>query len=545
MSTARPSLVVSGEVVLAAQGGRLETAEAIGIDGGRVVVAGSRRDVMDAAGGHARQVDAGAKTVVPGVRDAHLHLAGMARARRAVQLDDAADFGEVVARVADMARGLAPGAWLTGRGWGEATLDQSRLELIEAAAGGRPAMLTSHDGHSAWASAEALRLASVGPSTADPPGGRIERDAHGGPNGVLRETARELVTPFAGRLHGADLAEPLAETLAELAALGITAATDAGDPTDAAGTGEWSALGDSFSSLAELAEHITGRLRLTLNLPADAIPVAAERGLRSGQPLLGAPGMTVGWAKVYGDGALGSRTAALFEPYTCGDGGDTGILRVPPERLDAIVDAARGAGIGLAIHAIGDRTVAAVLDALERPDPRDEPAAPDRIEHVQLARVRERARLAALGVTASMQPIHAASDRRAVETCWGGRQGDAYAWRSLQTAGGRLAFGSDGPIESENPWLGCFAAVHRRFTSDPPPDWRPEEAIEMVAAIGAYTTEAGVAAGRPDEGHLRPGARADLAVLNVDLATLLAADERLASVRSDLTLVGGREVHIA
>lgn len=545
MTAPRASLVVSGQVVLAAGPDGLETVEAIGIEDGRVVSAGELGDVVSGAARGARRIDAGPVAIVPGLRDAHLHLAGMARARRSVALDGAADFGEVVSRVAEGARRLAPDAWVTGRGWSEATLDPERLALLEAAIAERPALLTSHDGHSAWASAAALRLAGVTAGTADPDGGRIERDASGGSSGVLRETARELVAPLAGRLVGAELADALDETVAGLAALGITSATDAGDPTDAAGSGAWAAMGDSFSSLAEVHDRLSGRLRLTLNLPADAIAAAADRGLRSGHGLPGAPAIRVGWAKVYADGALGSRTAALFEPYTCGDARDTGIVRVDPERLAGIVDAGRRAGIGLAIHAIGDRTAAVVVDALEGSAASGAGVPADRIEHAQLVRAGERARIGALGVTASVQPIHAASDRGAVEACWAGRAADAFAWRSLLRSGARLAFGSDGPIESVDPWLGCFAAVHRRFPDDLPPDWRPVEAIDVVAALRAYTLDSAAAAGLPDEGHLRPGARADLAILNVDLPTLLSADERLASVRSELTLIGGREVYRA
>jgi predicted amidohydrolase YtcJ len=145
-------------------------------------------------------------------------------------------------------------------------------------------------------------------------------------------------------------------------------------------------------------------------------------------------------------------------------------------------------------------------------------------------------------VTASVQPIHAAADRDLVDDCWDGRQHDAYAWRALTNAGAHLAAGSDAPVESVNPWLGIFAAVHRRLPTDARPDWHPEQALTLAEALRAYTLGSAVAIGADDEGNLRPGARADLAVLSVDVATLEAADERLADVRSVLTLVDGREV---
>ena len=254
--------------------------------------------------------------------------------------------------------------------------------------------------------------------------------------------------------------------------------------------------------------------------------------------------MRFGWAKEYSDGALGSGTAALFEARTCGTP-DAGILRVSADELDALFAAGRSAGIGLAVHAIGDRAAAAVLDAVERAPARLAGTPNDRIEHAQLLRSREVDRFARLGVTASLQPIHAAADRDLVESCWDGRQDGAYAWRSLRTAGAHLAAGSDAPVESVNPWLGIFAAVHRRFPSDARDDWRPAQALTVVEALSAYTLGPARALGVADEGHLRTGARADLAVLNVDLDTLLAADDRLAGVRAELTVVDGVEVPTA
>jgi predicted amidohydrolase YtcJ len=167
------------------------------------------------------------------------------------------------------------------------------------------------------------------------------------------------------------------------------------------------------------------------------------------------------------------------------------------------------------------------------------------MEHLQLMRPADRARLAGLGVTASVQPVHCAADRDHVDACWRDRAGLAYPFASLRSAGARLAFGSDAPIETPNPWLGVFAAVHRQLPRDGTDDWQPAEALTAADALAAYTTGPAGAAGRTDEGHLEPGAGADLAVLNVDLPALLAADERLAEVRSNLTLVAGREVHRA
>jgi len=540
MTAPHADLVIHGSVVVAAELGGLLTAEAVGIAGGRVVSVGTRDQVADVAAPGARVIDAGEAAVIPGLHDFHVHLVTLARGRAAIGLEDAADGVEVLSRLrAAAARG--GDGWITGRGWSEAQLAGVPPGALDAAVGERLAFLSSHDGHSAWASAAALRLAGLGATTPDPDGGRLERDDDGEPTGVLRETAFDLVAPFVAHPQGDALRAPLDATLRELATLGITGASEAGDYTDANGVGADAAMGDAYSSLTDLGDLVDGRLRLTLGIPVDAISAAASRGLRTAMPLDHRRTMRFGWAKEYADGALGSGTAALFEPRSCGDGGN-GILRVTPDGLDAIFAVGRAAGIGLAVHAIGDRAAAMVLDAVERAPTRVAGQLRDRMEHAQLLRETDAGRMPRLGVVASIQPIHAAADRDLVESCWDGRQDGAYAWRSLRTAGAHLAAGSDAPFESVNPWLGIFAAVHRRLPADHRGDWRPGQALSIAEALSAYTLGPAQAVGADDEGHLRPGARADLAVLSVGLDTLLAADERLAEVSSVLTLVDGREV---
>lgn len=544
MTTPRADLVISGLVVVAAEPGGLETAEAIGIAAGRVVSTGSRDDVTGAAAPGARRMDFGDQAIIPGLHDFHIHLVGLARARAGLLLDDAADGAEVALRLRTSAAGSEPGGWISGRGWSEAQLASLSSAAWAEAVGERLAFITSHDGHSAWASPAALRLAGVTAAAADPAGGRIERDASGSPTGVLRERALDLVAPLVARLQGAALRDPLDATLRELASLGVTGASEAGDYTDQNGIGADAAMGDSYSSLTGLADLVDGRVRLTVGMPVDALGAAAARGLRTGLGIRELRTMRVGWAKEYADGSLGSGTAALFETRTCGDGG-AGILRVDDAHLDRLFAAARPAGIGLAIHAIGDRAVATVLDAAGRAGPRRPDTPRDRIEHAQLVRRVDAQRFAASEVIASIQPIHAAADRDLVESCWGGRQDDAYAWRALLGSGVQLAAGSDAPVESVNPWLGVFAAMHRRVPTDARGDWRPAQALTIAEALHAYTLGPARAMGALDEGHLRAGARADLAVLSSSLETVVAGDERLAEIGAVLTLVDGEVTHSA
>ena len=540
MSRPRVERVVIGQVLVAARDGRVETAGAIGVGGGRVLVTGTADDVTAAAPG-ARVVSEPGSAVVPGLHDFHLHLVGMARARREVQLDGL-DGPAVVSALRDAADGTSPGAWVRGRGWSEAAMQRATLAALNGQLREIPVLVYSHDGHSAWASPAALRRAGMGSEAADPPGGRLERDRAGVPDGVLRESATDLVESAAESLAGPALDAALDEVAASLAASGVTGCTDAGDTSADGGSGEFAALGDRASLLLAARERLDGRLRVAVGFPAEAIPAAAELGLATGARLPGTETISAGWAKAYADGALGSRTAALFEPYTCEPGG-TGILRLEPPQLGGLLASSRAARIGLAVHAIGDRAVSAVLDAVQRAGPGGVPMM--RMEHLQLMRPADHARLAGLGVTASLQPVHCAADRDHVDACWQDRSELAYPFASLRSAGARLAFGSDAPIETPNPWLGVFAAVHRRLPRDGTDDWQPAEALTAADALAGYTTGRASAAGRADEGHLGPGAVADLAVLNVDLPALLAADERLADVRSLLTLVAGREVHRA
>jgi predicted amidohydrolase YtcJ len=540
MSQPRATLVVSGQVVVSASAAGFETVEAIGIADGRVVAVGRRDEVLRAAARGASIHDFGDAAMIPGLHDFHIHLVGLARARAGVDLDGARNARAVAERVAAHAAALPPGAWVTGRGWSDRQLGDG-VGLLADTVGDRPAYLASHDGHSAWASSVALRVAGVGASTPDPDGGRVERDGHGHPTGILRETALDLVARHVPRLQGGELRPHLDATLAEIAALGVTGASEAGDYTDENGTGVDAALGDSYSTLTDLDDLVDGRLRLTLGIPVDALPAAHQRGLRTGVSLRDRATMRFGWAKEYADGALGSATAAVFEPHTCGDG-DAGILRVSAEELDALFATARRAGIGLAIHAIGDRAAATVLDAAQRAGP-PQAAPADRVEHVQLLRPIDRPRFARLGLTASIQPIHAAADRDLVEACWAGREHLAYPWRALAEDGALLAAGSDAPVESVNPWRGIFAAVHRRMPEDGRVDWRAEQALSVGEALAAYTRGPARAIVAADEGHLGIGARADLAVLTIGLRALQGADEELAEAASALTLVGGREVH--
>ena len=540
MPAPRAELVVVGDIVTAAGAHGLEVVQAIGIAGGRIVSAGSRADVT-AAASNARIIDATGHAVTPGLHDSHVHLIDLARSRRSLDLVPAHSFADLLALVRERHAALPRQEWLRGRGWSAESLPADGAAALLDLLGSRPAFLGSRDGHSAWASSAVLERAGIGAGSDDPRGGRIERDAHGVPNGIVRETAVDLVRPFVERLGGDPLRAALDDAVAELSALGITGATDAGDFTAEGGQGEYAALGDSFSALAGASGVLAGRLRVTANVPRLGLGAAIERKLTTGATVEDAGDLRVGWVKAFADGALGSRTAALFEPYSCdADGLGTGLMTLAPDELADVISSARGAGIAVAIHAIGDRANAAVVDAYESAG-RSAGAFHDRIEHAQLTRPVERSRMAALAIVASVQPVHCPADAEAVDRCWAGREAHAYAFRSLASAGVELAFGSDAPVEPVDPWRGVHAAVNRRHPGAME-TWQPHEALSLAEALAGYTSGPASALGRAGQGSLRIGAHADLAVLSCSLDTLREADDRLLDVVSEMTMVGGREI---
>jgi predicted amidohydrolase YtcJ len=291
-----------------------------------------------------------------------------------------------------------------------------------------------------------------------------------------------------------------------------------------------------FALWQELAEDRRQTLRVHAAQHAEDLDAVLRTGLRTG---FGGDRLTVGPVKAFMDGALGSRTAAMLEPYA--DGG-TGVELLSRAGLEEIVRAASAAGVGVAVHAIGDRANRDALDAFAATRQAWEPAGlRPRIEHAQILSAADVRRFGELGVIASMQPVHATSDRDIADAALGERADLAYAWRALLEAGAELAFGSDAPIEDLDPLAGLRAAVLR--TGDGRPPWRPQQAIDGRAALAAYTVGPAQAAGPAGRrsGRLVPGFDADLVVLEGDPTEL--PPERLGEVRVVATMVAGRWVH--
>ncbi|MFY3745293.1 amidohydrolase [Anaeromyxobacter sp. Red801] len=499
---------------------------------GRFLCVGEPAECAARAAPGARRLDLGRGSAVPGLVDAHGHVLGLARARREVRCEGAGSAEACAARVAERALATPPGRWIRGRGW-----DQNRWPggafpeagPLSRAAPGHPVVLFRVDGHACWVNAAALAAAGIGPSTADPPGGRIVRDAAGLPTGVLVDAAMDLVTARLPRPGPEELEELLLAGLDELAALGLTGVHDAGVEPDVL---------DAYRRLAG-----AGRLPLRVYAMIDGLaprPVLeAELERWRGTPELGGR-LEVRAVKLFADGALGSRGAALLEDYA-DDPGNRGLLLTAPDELRARLEAVVRAGMQPAVHAIGDRAVREVLRAFRDAGPALRPLRP-RVEHLQILQPADLPLLAETGAVASMQPVHATSDAAWVPARLGEgteRLRGAYAWRSAAAAGAVLAFGSDFPIESPDPRAGLCAAEARRGPDGAP--FQPQEAVSREAALRAFTTGAAWAAfaeGR--HGMIREGMDADLTAFADDV--LGVPVEALPGIRLAATVVGGRVV---
>ncbi len=401
------------------------------------------------------------------------------------------------------ADGLAPGQWLHSGRWNHNVWDvpvQPDRHSLDAVSGDRVAALSSVDGHTIWANSLALQRAGITRDTADPVGGEIVRDASGEPTGILRESAQELLDVID---HDEGPLRPWLERCQDqLLSVGLTSITD---------------IDGEDVRAAYAAMHADGvlRLRVTKCTRDEDLELAIGEGRRSGQ---GDDRLRVGPVKFFSDGALGSQTAHMTEPFVGHEG--CGIAAMPYDVLLERTLLAVRSGLDVCTHAIGDEANRLVLDAFEavRAGGHDSVL---RIEHAQHVLPVDLPRFRALDVVASMQPSHCTADFELAEAIIGPRRLASYAWRSFLDAGVRVAFGSDAPVEDPNPFYGLHAAVTRqRADGHPLGGWRPEERITLEEAVHAHTVGAHEAVGRTDVGRLAVGQLADLVAVDRDVFAL-------------------------
>ena len=453
---------------------------------GRILAVGAK---ARAAAGRGDQVVRLRGRVWPGLIDSHIHLEDLADRHLTLELSGARSLEAALERIRRWAAPLPKDAWVGGAGWyNDAWPDPgfpSRQQLDEAA-GGRPVYLKRKDGHSAWVSSAALKLAGIDRHTDDPPGGVIDRDDRGEPAGIVRETAKELVARVVPRASAGELDAAMARALTVLARLGVTSVHSMD-----------TAIG--FGSLQRLYARGRLPLRVTYNPPLADLHHAERMGVRSGW---GDPWLRIWGVKAFLDGSLGSRTAEMLD--------GSGTSRLTQADLDDMVDRCVRAELNVCLHAIGDGAVRRALDALA-PHRKAWRCWRPRIEHAQCVDPKDMKRFARIGVIASMQPIHAVADRDLADQYWPEVAGHAYAWGALERAGVRLAFGSDAPVETADPLLGIDAATSWRRRAR----WHPDLAVSRATALRAYTSGAAFAVGMEGEvGALRPGMLCDLTVVD-------------------------------
>ena len=486
-------------------------AEAIAVRAGRILAVGSNREMLALAGAGTKRIDLKGLTVVPGLIDAHGHMAGLGALKCGQEdLLDTTSFDELVKRVEARVRKARPGEWILGSRWDQANWGQKDFPAhakLSAVSPENPVLLWRVDGHAALANAKALALAGIGRDTPNPPGGEILRGADGEPTGMLIDAAKALVIRQV-RAPAADLRAQLLAAQEACLAAGLTGIHDAG-------------LGDVEIALyKKLCDEGRLKTRIYGMVSAGADYLATHR------PLVGYGDgrFSLRAVKCFADGALGSRGAWLLAPYS--DRPDhSGLATQKPEAIAAVAAAAAEHGWQICTHAIGDRANREVLDAYEKAlKGRAGTDLRFRVEHAQVVDPADLPRFAKLGVIASMQPTHATSDMRwAADRLGEARLAGAYAWATLVGSGAHLAAGSDFPVESERPLWGIYAAATRQDRrGEPAGGWRPKERLTR-------------------EGTLEPGKLAEFVVLNRD--PLRCEPAELLTTEAVMTVIGGEVVY--
>jgi predicted amidohydrolase YtcJ len=537
---------VSGPADLIVVNGRVYTVDdsrpmvsAFAVKNGRILFAGSDGEVRYLAGPRTRIVNAGGATVIPGMVDAHAHLAGLGNSLANANLAGSRTYAEAIARVVAHSHDAKPGEWIMGRGWDQNLWPDKQFPTHEAltkAFPNNPVVLTRIDGHALLANAMAMRAAKITAATPDPSGGRILRLSDNSPSGVFVDNAESLINRAEPSPRRDQMTKEILSAIAEANRWGLIGIDDPGEPRS---------IIDIYESLAKQGKY---NLRNYVLVSGDSrhgdssdvvhyMSIGPRSALYDGRIWIRA-------IKLYADGALGSRGAALLAPYS-DDAGNTGLLVTPPAELERIAELALRTGFQVGVHAIGDRGNRIVLDAYEQAL-KAVPTADHRfrIEHAQVISPADIPRFAQLGVIPSMQTSHQTSDMRWAETRLGPeRIKGAYAWRSLLNTGVIIPNGTDFPVEEVNPLISFHSAVTRQdSTGWPAGGWYPDQVMTRSEALKAMTIWPAYAGFQEKVmGSITPGKYADFVLLDRDIMTVPASE--ILATRVESTWIGGVKVY--
>lgn len=530
-------LVLTGAAVYTVDAAR-SWAEAVAVRDGRIVFVGAAEGARAFQGPRTRVLELAGRMVLPGFHDAHIHPVSGGVELAQCNLNDLPDAAAVLAKVRACAAAAKPDEWVVGGGWALPVFagGLALTETLDEVTGGRPAYLSAADGHSAWVNTKALAVAGVTGATEDPANGRIERNAAGEPVGTLRESAMDLVGRHVPPPSPALRLDGLGRALAKLAAAGVTAVQEASAPR---------AYLETYRE-AEQQGKLTVRViaALSTDLTRGPEQVAGLERLRAD---FTSPRLRPVAAKIFADGVIEGRTAAMIEPYLDRPG-FRGEPNLPAAKMNALVGRLAEAGFNVHVHAIGDRAIRETLDAMEAV--RALRAARDlrfQIAHAQLIRPEDVPRFRTLGVVANFQPLWAYADPYIKDLTWPALRKELwdaiYPVRSVARAGGVVAFGSDWSVTSLVPLEIIQVAVTRQSPDEAPIEvMQPDERIDLSEALAAYTIGAAYAMGLEQEtGSIEVGKRADLVVVAENLFDVPA--RRLGRSRVLLTLVDGQPVY--
>ena len=536
--TAADTLVVNARIYTV--NSQQPWAEAVAIRGDKIVAVGRTNELNAYRGASTKLIDAGGRLVLPGFVDCHIHFMDGSLGLTQVDLNDAKTIPEIQKRVKDYAAAHPEKPWITGMGWTYPTFGPSALpdkRILDEVVPDRPVYLVAFDGHSSWANSKALEMAGITRKTPDPPNGKIVRDQNGEATGALKESGGDLVAKL--------VPQPTREERLAALRLGIQEANKYGlvRVHSAGGDFEWLDLYDQLRRDGQLSLrfYIAYFLDPPKLTPSELAKIEQARRAYHDDWISG------GVVKTMLDGVVEAHTAAMLGPYS-DDPSQSGKLFWDPGKYTQAVTELDHRGLQIFTHAIGDRAVRLALDAYqhaaEANHTRD---ARPRIEHIETISAQDIPRFGKLGVIASFQPLHAYPDEDTLDI-WARNVGPeraqrAWVWRSIENTGGRLAFGSDWPVVTLNPWPGVQNALTRQTTEgNPPGGFVPQERISLEDTIKAYTLGAAFAGRREKtEGSIEPGKLADLIVLSQDLFKIEPSSITKTEVL--LTMVGGKVVY--